>query len=172
LISKETDFQIIVPFYTENLDELKSLNSGSEKVYNFSGEQVFAPNTISTGVEASGFRKFKPLEGAILSLTGILNVEEIQSLSLEWGYETTPGNFIAQNSIDLLSLNHSQENGNLKVNMGNSLVQLIETMSLHYSANYKVTIKGNSNLALSGIASLKMPVIVESESISPRFELW
>ena len=172
LSSLTTDLKISIPYSNQNSDNLKSLSSGSEQVYTFSGDQVFTPNSIVTNSGTSNVRKFEPLDGAKLSLPNIQNVEALQSLYLEWGFETIPGNFTLQNSIDLLALNHSLQNGKLEVSLGNSLVQMIETMDSNYNTTFKVSIKGNSNLALVGVASLVVPVIVKTGTLNPRYELW
>ena len=172
LSSVKTSLTVYVPFTTGNMDNLKSSGSVSNHFYTFSGEQVFTPKNIQTDLGASNYKNFKPLEGAKLSLPNVLNVEELHSLILEWSYETTPGNYTLPSSIDLLVLKHSQKEGNLEVSLGNSLSQMIETMGSNYNTSYKILIKGNSNLNLSGIANLEIPLILESDFSGPRLELW
>ena len=169
LSSVKTNFQVSIPFSTEGL---KSQGNNLELVYPFSGENVFTPNSMTTGLESSGPRKIKPLNGAILSIPGIQNGEAITALTLEWSYKTNESDFLGQNSINLLALEHNLNNGILEIKLNDSLVPLIETMDSNFDNSFRIAIKGNSISSLAGMASLEMPVMIESNFTTPRFELW
>jgi hypothetical protein len=74
-------------------------------------------------------------------------------------------------SIDLLSVTNTLKDEIFAVNLDEAIIQLINSINSQESSII-VKITGNSNFNLNSIAKLEIPVIVVSETITPRFELF
>jgi hypothetical protein len=74
-------------------------------------------------------------------------------------------------SIDLLSVTNTLKDEIFAVNLDDAIIQLINSINSQESSII-VKITGNSNFNLNSIAKLEIPVIVVSETITPRFELF
>ena len=111
--------------------------------------------------------------GAILSFTGIMEGDEINSLLLEWGYQNElVGDYEMQDPIDLLSTGNILKNGSFEVNLDEVVFPLINSLSDYPGCSFRINILGNSNFKISTSAKLKIPIVVETESFTPRFSVF
>jgi len=77
-----------------------------------------------------------------------------------------------QERIDLLSFENMVTDGIFTVKMDEALEQMIKSDQINQNYSFKVRITGKSNFNINCIAKLEIPVNVESEAITTRFELF
>jgi hypothetical protein len=98
---------------------------------------------------------------------------KINSLLLEWGYQKElAGDYEMQNPINLLSTGNKLKNGSFDVNLDEVVLPLINGLSDYPGCSFIIQIKGNSNFKISTAANLKIPIIVETESFTPRYTVF
>jgi hypothetical protein len=173
LVETETNVIIDIPIIAESVGDEKSGLSILPIDYSFSGENSYSVSNIADSEKGIlKIQKVKPVSGTVLSISGIKEANEIYSLRLEWGYKSSAGkDYIMFESIDLLSINNTLKDEIFSVNLDEAIVQLINSINSQESSII-VKITGNSNFNLNSIAKLEIPVIVVSETITPRFELF
>ncbi len=169
----ETNVIIDIPIIAESFNDEKSGLNTREIDYSFSGENSYAVASMAESEKGIfNIQKVKPVAGTVLSISGIKENSEIYSLRLEWGYKSSAGNdYIMFDSIDLLSVKNTLKDEIFAVNLDEAIIQLINSINSQESSII-VKITGNSNFNLNSIAKLEIPVIVVSETITPRFELF
>ena len=169
----ETKVIIDIPIIAESFNDEKSGLSNLEIDYTFSGENSYSVASMAESEKRIlNIQKVKPVGGTVLSISGIKEDNEIYSLRLEWGYKPAAGSdFVMLDTIDLLSIKNTLKDEILSVNLDEAIIQLINTINSQESS-IKVKITGSSNFNINSIAKLEIPVIVVSESITPRFELF
>jgi len=164
----ETNLTMDIPIVSES-----SHDATSQSDYSFSG---YFDNTISNminwAIVISNIYEVTPRSGSTIVLSGITENYEINSLSLNWDYQSSinPNNVI-EKSIDLLSLDYTFENGVFQVNIDDEIADLISKIDDKNGA-LKVELAGLCNNNLSCTASLNVPVTIESLVNSPRFEVF
>ena len=115
----------------------------------------------------------KSSNGAVLTFTEIVEGNEINSLLLEWGYQNElGGDYNMQEPIDLLYGGNILKNGQFNINLDEVVFPLIDGLSNYSGCSFRINIMGNSNFKISTTAKLKIPIIVESESFTPRFTVF
>lgn len=173
VVEIETNMIIDIPIIAESFNDEKSGLNSLEIDYSFSGENSYAVASLAESENGIfNIQKVKPVAGTVLSISGINENNEIYSLRLEWGYKSSAGNdYMMFDSIDLLSINYKLKDELLVVNLDEAIIQLINSINSQESS-IMVKITGNSNFNLTSIAKLEIPVIVVSETITPRFELF
>lgn len=170
----ETLLNVDIPLIsTSSSDDLKSVVGVSEHEFLFSGTNDYMFTDL---MKASGgiknIHNLKSLNGSVLSMPGIEEGHTISSLLLHWGYKTLGGvDFIMKEPIDLMSLNYALKNGIFEVNIDDAINQLIGEIE-NPDVTIKFSISGKSDFNLSSTANLHIPIIVESEITTPRFELF
>lgn len=114
----------------------------------------------------------KPVNGSTFSIRQIKNRDEISSLHFSWGYKAiNDADYIMLESIDFLSSDYSIVDDVLEFNL-NKITNLSINGINNSDIMIRFNIKGNCNKSLSDIANLEIPVIIETEFYSPRFELF
>lgn len=110
--------------------------------------------------------------GAYIMLSGIMETYEIDSLSLQWNYQSSidPSN-VVEKSIDLLALDYTITGGVFQANIDNELGDLISKID-DKNGTVKIEITGLCNYNLSCFANLMLPVTIETKVTSPRFEIF
>ena len=173
LVETETNVIIDIPIIAESVNDEKSGLRILPIDYSFSGENTYSVAGITESQKGIlKIQKVKPVSGTVLSISGIKEANEIYSLRLEWGYQSSAGNdYNMFDAIDLLSIKTTLKDETLSVNLDEAIIQLINSINSRESSII-VKITGNSNFKISSIAKLEIPVIVISETITPRFELF
>lgn len=170
----ETTLEFDLSMAAAAIDPGKSAAGISELNYPFSGEGTYKGVRISN-VENRLYQiqEVKPHKAPLLTISGISEGDAFESLQLEWGvFSATQGNYVMEAPIDLLLFDYLIEDGSYKVELADALVQLINTLNINPDNTIKVKLTGSSNINLNSPASLEIPVIVESTSMSLRFELF
>ncbi len=172
-VETETNVIIDIPISAVSFNEEKSGLNTLEKEYIFSGENSYSvANMAESEKGISNIQKIKPVAGTVLTISGIKADDEIYSLKLEWGYKSSSENdYIMLDAIDLLSIEYTLKNEEFSVNLDEAITKLTNSLNSQESS-IKVKITGNSNFNITSIATLEIPVIVVSETITPRFELF
>lgn len=156
-------------------DELEK--SGTDLLdldYVFSGEGNYQGVSV-TKVNNKLYRiqEVKPHNSPLLSIAGISEEGSINSLQLEWGIQSpADAGYDMQAPIDLLLFNYRIEDGNFMVELDDALIQLVKSLNNNHDSSIKIIISGSSALNLHNSAHLEIPVIVESSTLGPRFELF
>ena len=173
-IETETNFKIDIAVATEIVDNPKSANKISETEYPFSGENTYSVNKLTkTETGLYNIQKIKPHNEPVLTLNGIAEDVDIQSLFLEWGYKSSMDeNYIMQEPIDLLHFENEKEGEIYKIKLNKALIQLINKIDGNDDTSIKIKIIGKSDVNFNITAYLEIPVIVEATNLSPRFELF
>ena len=169
----ETNVIIDIPIIAESFNDEKSVSITLDKGYSFSGENLYSVASIAESEKRIlNIQKVKPVAGTVLSISGIKEDHEIYSLRLEWGYKPAAGSdFVMLDTIDLLSIKSTLKDEIFSVKLDEAVIKLIKSINSPDSS-IKVKITGNSNFNINSIAKLQIPVIVVSETITPRFELF
>jgi hypothetical protein len=171
VVERKTNLVINIPIVTADIKS--GLNSlGND--YSFSGAGTFSPKNIDkTENENSNFQKIEPQDGSVLSIPGVNTGDEILILTMEWGYKSlADDNYNLQDPVDLLSFEYTIKNNVLVVDMDEALVHLIHKIANDNESSIQIMITGKSSFDMNCIANLEIPVIVESQQITPRFELF
>jgi hypothetical protein len=170
----ETNLEIHIPVTAGISDNSKIAQNTASIDYSFSGENIYTLSSLtSDNPEVHEVKNIKSTKEAYLSLAGMIGGGQFSSLNLTWGYRTSEnGVFILQESIDLLSLKNEVKEGIFTVNLVESLNPLIDKINTSMDNSIKIIVSGKSNFNISEIAVLKIPVIIESNTYTTRFELY
>lgn len=169
----ETVLEIPIPISSANSEELKSETDLLNDEIPFSGLNDFRLRDMtSTSGVTSKIHRINPVGGAILSISNVKEEYIISSLMLHWGYKiSNVEDFTMMESIDLLSLNHTLVNEILQIELDGIANQLVaEIKDSEILLRFNIT--GNCNSNFNSIANYQIPVIIESEYNSTRFELF
>lgn len=113
-----------------------------------------------------------PGSGSQLIFNGLEDGDEIQTLTIVWGYTPVGSlDFQMQNPVDLLVEGQSLTANEFNVNLDAFLQPIIQKMDANPRTLIFVSVYGYSNFEISVHADLKVPVVVESDIASPRFTL-
>lgn len=127
---------------------------------------------IKPARETRTIQSVTPAHGAILSISEIVDENEITSLQFNWGFKAlNEMDYSMMESIDLLAMDHQITDGVFKFNFDEVADLLIDKIN-KADMMLRFNITGNSNSNLNGIANLEIPVVIETEVFSPRFELF
>ena len=156
------------------ISENSQLKSSSILNYSFTGSCIFClKHNEDLKNCQNNILCVKPDNGAVLSFAGIMEGNEINTLLLEWGYQNSLGNdYIMQDPIDLLSSVNMLKNGRFDINLDEVVFPLIDGLSDYPGCSFMVKLNGNSNFEITSNAELKIPIVVESQSFTPRFTLF
>ena len=171
--TEESVIQVNIPISAKSSVDFKSNQELQNREITFSGT---TEHQIIKGLEsADGMRNIKsiiPEKGSILSISNVNADHEINSLYFEWGYKNIDETeYTDMIPVDLLAMNYTLNNGMFELNFDDVSHQLLGN-SQDPNVTFRFTISGNCSKEMNGIAKLKIPVLVESETISTRFELF
>ncbi len=154
--------------------EDSQLKSNSTLNYSFTGSCIFCLKHNDDLKDCqNNISCVKPGNGAVLSFTGILGGNEINTLLLEWGYQNKLGDdYEMQEPIVLLSDENTLKNGKFDINLDEVVFPLINGLSDYPGCSFIIKLMGTSNFEISTTAKLKIPIIVETESFTPRFTVF
>jgi hypothetical protein len=172
LIETETNLKIDIPISVVNSDNTKSGVDTYNQKFSFSGTGAYSMKGIDdVEDELFNVQHVRSRKGSVLSFP-ISDGNEISKLQMQLGFNLlTNDNFTMQESIDLLLYEHFIENGMFKVNLDEALVSWINSLDNNVGS-LKVTLNGEANYNIIESASIDIPVILESGTIIPRFELF
>ena len=170
----ETNLNIDIPIFAESFDNTKSENITLVKDYSFSGESTnSAASATDAEKEVYKIQKIKPFNEPTLSFSGINEGGAIYSLQMQWGYKSSTGDdYIMQEPIDLMLLENMINDDTFIVYLDETLSHFINTMDSNPNKSFKLEITGKANFNINCIAKLEIPVIVEAEQLTSRFELF
>ena len=165
----ETDLNIDIPINSL----VKSHDITSAYNHKFLGSKEYIISEIVNQKEnINNINNLKARSGSIILISGILDNYELNSLSFDWSYKSSMNsNIDVKESIDLLSLDYSINNGVFQVNIDKELSDLVNKID-DPNGTVKIKISGICNYNISSVANLTIPVIVKSKIIMPRFELF
>jgi hypothetical protein len=174
VVTTNLDLVVDVPLQASLLENQYIVKSSPIDQYAFSGDATFCL------AAHGGFKNcpaavlgVTPGTGALLSFEGLGDYNEIESLTLEWGY--TPAgsiDFHIQTPIELLAAGERLTHVHFAVDLDEILQPVIQQMNVNPRNLIYFHIKGVSNFNTSMSAALKVPVVVESDLSSPRFTVW
>ncbi len=171
--AKETTLNIDIPISAVNSDDSKSKLLVNKSEIPFEGTNDYQLSDVINSSSGIGIiRTITPVSGSVLSISKIKVGSVINSLHFKWGYKSdTDADYSMMEPIDLLALDHQLTEGVLKLSfdgIANSL--LAEIKDANIMLRFEIT--GNCDIGLNGVANLEVPVIIESEILSPRFTLF
>ncbi len=169
----ETKLSIEIPISVINSADSKSELLQQNKDIPFSGTIDYRLYDIINPL--SGIRNIRSItavDGSVFAISQIVDGSEINSLNFNWGYKSlNDADYFMMEPIDLLSVNHQFADGGFELSFdGIANVLLDEIKDSNIMLRFEIT--GNSNNDVNGTANLEVPVIIESEVISPRFTLF
>lgn len=169
----ETKLDAIIPIASTNLNALKSESGQLNKEIPFSGSNEYElRELVDNNNQFLNIHRISPMDGAVLIIQDMKEEVEIGSLELHWEYKTTmETDYERMESIDLWSLKHSLVNESLQFDLDEIAAQLIMEIK-NSQAMLRFSITGECNRNFSSFANLQIPVIIESEVLTPRFELF
>lgn len=168
-LENESDLKIEIPIQTASIEVIKSEKSTSVADYSFSGEGIFS----AASLDIFNYQKIKPGNKPLLKIPATIDGGEFSLLHLEWGYKTSGGSdYTMQSTIDLLTFEITRDEGLYKINLAEALDQLVYSLDSNHTNSFKIKITGISNFAITGNAELEIPVLMKTEVVSPRFELF
>lgn len=164
----QAELLLEIPISNE-ISQLKSINFGTNNT--FTGTCSFCLADSENLNDCSNILRISLENGCVLSFFGIEACEQMKTCELEWGFcEKNSDQFKMQIPIDLKPADFSYSNGKVNVNLDTAFLPLIKNMSTNPNRNFKISVKGVSELPLS--AQLFIPIVIESGNISPRFSLF
>lgn len=112
------------------------------------------------------------IDGSVLTIPDIKEEYEISSLELRWGYKyEIEEDYLMMESIDLISLDYKISNGVLQFDLDEIAEQIVTEIN-NAGMMLRFSIAGECNNDLNGLATLQIPVIIESEVHTSHFELF
>lgn len=172
LVETETNLKIDIPISVVHLDDIKSGVDFFNHKFSFSGTGSYSLESID-GAENKTLsaKNVRPRKGAILSFP-IGDGNEISKLQMQLGSNLlTNDNYIMQESIDLISYEYFIEDGMFIVNLDEALTSWINTLDGNVGSLI-VTLTGEASYDIINSATIDIPVILESRTFIPRFELF
>ncbi|NOR74538.1 MAG: hypothetical protein GQ525_05215 [Draconibacterium sp.] len=156
------------------VSESSQLKSSSVLNYSFTGSCTFClKHNEDLKNCQNNILCVKPGNGAILSFEEIMEDDKINTLFLEWGYQNSIGDdYAMQDPIDLLASVNMLKNGQFDINLDEVLFPFIDGLSNYPGCSFMIKLNGNSNFEITNNAELKIPIVVESHSFTPRFTLF
>jgi hypothetical protein len=173
IVEIESNLIADIPITSVVLEDLR-LKSNSTINYSFTGTCILClKHNDDLKNCQNNILCVKSGSGAMLSFTDFMEGDKINSLILEWGYQNElAGDYEMQNPIDLLSTGNKLKNGSFDINLDEVVLPLINGLSDYPGCSFMIKIIGNSNFEITSAANLKIPIIVETESFTPRFTVF
>jgi len=113
-----------------------------------------------------------PGNGSQLIFNGLEGANEIQSLTVVWGYMSAGSIDVhMQDPVELLAEGQSLTANEFSLSLDEFLQPVIQKMDTNPRTLIFISVYGYSNFEVSVHADLKVPVVVESDVASPRFTL-
>ena len=170
----ETKLIIEIPVISGESVGEKSTGDHSKAEHPFAGSEFYSPEDMANReTVAVRIHHIASVSSPVLSIPGISDDREILTLSLEWGFPAVEnGDYLVQETIDLSAFEYTFSEGIYRINMNNALNQMINRMNEDKDKIFKISISGSATLNLNGFASLEIPVMVTSETFTPRYSLF
>ena len=173
LKTSEAAITIDIPISDVSKEEDKSVSLNSSRAYAFSGTSDYElQRLVNPSHGISNIYRITTLQGAVLTIPQIEDESSLQSLLFHWGYKIPSDvDFQMKGEVDLLSLDFTVNENTFVVYLDEAVKQIISEIEDDRST-IKFSISGNSGFSLKSTANLQIPLLIESEIYSPRFELF
>lgn len=113
-----------------------------------------------------------PGDGSQLIFNGLEGENEIHSLTVVWGYASVGSIDVhMQDPVELLTGGQLLNASEFSLSLDEFLYPVIQKMNANPRTLIFISVYGYSNFNVSVHADLKIPVVVESDVASPRFNL-
>jgi hypothetical protein len=155
----------------EFLIPIHSAEANANESHDFSGFATFSlTNKDNAQNSPSNILRVMQGNGSKLTLPAISG--EIKSMQLVWGYaEIDSDNFEMQSSIELLSQGAAKSTQQMVISLDQALMPLIDKIDSNPNTYIKVMVTGNADSAISSMAKLEIPIVVEHEVLEVRFSV-
>ncbi|WP_233376444.1 hypothetical protein [Maribellus sp. CM-23] len=171
----ETDAELLVevPLDAWQMDEGVVAKSTAVEAYMFRGNTSFCLANKDNLVNCPGaVLGVAPGSGSQLIFNGLEGANEIQSLTIVWGYAAVGSLDIhMQEPVELLGEGQSLTAAEFSLDLDDFLQPVIQKMDSNPRNLIFISVYGYSNFEITVHADLKVPVVVESDLSSPRFTL-
>jgi hypothetical protein len=172
-VEKEAVINIDIAITTVNSENLKSELNLSEQEYSFEGTNDYELADVVNSLSGiMNVHTIRSRNGSILTIPEIGESNSIYSLELYLGYKLqSDENYQTKEPISLLSLDYTINNGFFQVGLDSEIEKLLNEIENPYS-DLKIVIIGKADFILNSTANLQIPVLVDSQLIETRFELY
>lgn len=173
-IETKTILYIDIPIISKTSADRTGLNLiNSKEYYSFFGEGSYsATQLVNSEEEMYNVQHIRPEQNSDLSISGIKENDLINNLVLEWGYKTSDDkDFVMQEPVNLLLFKNTISNGRFVVNIDEVLAKMFKN-NVNRNHTLKIQITGSLNKDFTGNAIIEVPVTVQSELITARYELF
>ncbi|RIJ49081.1 hypothetical protein D1614_05805 [Maribellus luteus] len=171
----ETDAELLVevPLDAWQMEEALVAKSTAAETYMFRGNASFCLANKDNLVNCPGaVLGVAPGSGAQLIFNGLEGANEIQSLTIVWGYAAVGSLDVhMQEPVVLLAEGRSLTATEFSLDLDDFLQPVIQKMDSNPRTLIFISVYGYSNFEVTVHADLKVPVVVESDLSSPRFTL-
>jgi len=164
-VETKADIQLFIPLSST---ELKSLEV--EGGYLFEGETTFCIANKDNSIYCPG-NILHVTSGENATLTLPVFEGELSMLSFEWGFGTLGSDDFEMQSPVPLTLESMSGASAIVIDLDEVLLPLVNRMDSEPNTLLKIVITGNSNIRISSVAQMEIPLIVEHEVLTPRFTL-
>lgn len=169
----QTNVEIDIPIQSLLLTNTYILKDSPVDMYSLKGMATFCLANSGEFKRCPGMvTRVKSAAGATLLFEGLQNNEEINSLVLEWGYQVQGELEVhMQTPIDLILDGPPLSKDLLTIDLDAIITPVIGNMDEHPRSIIFIKLSGYSNFDLKLDAKLRIPLVVESELLTPRFTL-
>lgn len=169
-----TDIIVDISVISEKWDTPLLKSNAGENGYTFSGTGIFClASNKDLGKTACEIQNVKPGTNCTLNISGVTNETKIFCLLLRWDSKPKDsGEFDMQKEIDITSLVKEPVNGNIEIDLINTLIPMVNCFDTNPECMYRIDVVGSSNSNISSMAKLKIPLVVETNVYSTRFSLF
>lgn len=169
----QAEIEIEIPIQSQLLENTYMLKDSPVDMYSLKGMATFCLANSNEFKQCPGMvTQVRSTAGAMLLFEGLQNKEEINSLVLEWGYQIRGTMDVhMQAPIDLLHDGPPISKDLATLDLDQVLMPVIGNMDEQPQSIIFIKITGYSNFDVMLDAKLKIPLVVESELLTPRFTL-
>lgn len=166
----ETRAVLVLDVEIEN-DDLILKTSKSVLDNQFSGFCTFCLSDSKSIENCSEILRIGCDNGSVLSLSGVDDLNELESLNLKWGYlKENSGEFKMHAPLSLMMEEAIIIDGKTEINMDDIIPPLLKQMNISPMNQYKIEIQGASAQPISG--QIKIPLIIHSGRLTSQFSLF
>lgn len=169
----ETKLDAVIPISSFISSDIKSTSGHLKKEIPFSGTNDYNLRELADqSNQFSNIYSITPIDGSVLIIQTVREGFEISSLELHWGFKFgNQEDYNMMEPIDMTSLEYSLINGAVHFDLDEIAEQIIAEIS-NSKMMLRFSISGECNESLSGLANIQIPLIIESEVYTPRFEIF
>ncbi len=164
-VETKAEIELFVPLSST---ELKSVDVDGE--YLFEGETTFCIANKDNSIYCPG-NILHVTSGENAKLTLPVFDGELSMVSFEWGFGTLGADEFEMQSPVVLTSDNTSGASAIVIDLDEVLLPLINRMDSNPNTLLKIVVRGNSNIRISSVAQIKIPLIVEHEVLTPRFTL-